>query len=91
MLRLLRVTHFALIEELTLEFHPGLNVLSGETGAGKSLIVDALGLLAGARASTEQIRTGEDRAVVEAVFDLSPGLPTSACSASITALTEALT
>jgi DNA repair protein RecN (Recombination protein N) len=74
MLRLLRVTHFALIEELTLEFHPGLNVLSGETGAGKSLIVDALGLLAGARASTEQIRSGEDRAVVEAVFDLSPGL-----------------
>lgn len=69
MLRLLRVRNFALIDELTLEFHPGLNVLSGETGAGKSLIVDAVGLIAGARASGETIRSGEDRAVIEAVAD----------------------
>lgn len=70
MLRLLRVRNFALIDELTLEFHPGLNVLSGETGAGKSLIVDAVGLIAGARASGETIRSGEDRAVIEAVADV---------------------
>ena len=69
MLRLLRVRNFALIDELTLEFHPGLNVLTGETGAGKSLIVDALGLVAGARASGELIRSGEERAVIEAVLD----------------------
>src|SRR5438552_15564648 len=69
MLRFLRVRHFALIDQLELHFNPGFNLLSGETGAGKSLIVDALGLLAGAKASSDTIRTGETRAVVEAVFD----------------------
>lgn len=74
MLRLLRVRNFALIDELALEFGPGLNVLSGETGAGKSLIVDALSLVAGAKASAEWIRSGEEKAVIEAVFDRPPGL-----------------
>lgn len=69
MLRLLRVRNFALIDELTIEFDRGLNVLSGETGAGKSLIVDALSLVAGGRASGETIRSGEHHAVVEAVID----------------------
>ena len=69
MLRYLRVRNFALIDRLELHFENGFNLLSGETGAGKSLIVDALGLLAGSKASSEAIRTGESRATVEAVFD----------------------
>jgi DNA repair protein RecN (Recombination protein N) len=69
MLRYLRVRNFALIDHLELHFENAFNLLSGETGAGKSLVVDALGLLAGAKASSEAIRTGETRAVVEAVFD----------------------
>ena len=69
MLRLLRVRNFALIDELELEFDRGFNLLSGETGAGKSLVVDALALLAGAKASANTIRSGENRAIVEAVFD----------------------
>jgi DNA repair protein RecN (Recombination protein N) len=69
MLRYLRVRNFALIDHLELHFENAFNLLSGETGAGKSLVVDALGLLAGAKASSDAIRTGESRAVVEAVFD----------------------
>src|SRR5688572_943752 len=66
----LRIRNFAIIESLTLPLAPGFNVLSGETGAGKSIIVGALGLLLGERASSELIRTGADRAVVEGVFDV---------------------
>jgi DNA repair protein RecN (Recombination protein N) len=69
MLRLLRVRNFALIDELELQFSNGFNLLSGETGAGKSLIVDALGLAAGAKASAGMVRSGESRAIVEAVFE----------------------
>src|SRR5215470_6530837 len=69
MLRFLRIRNFALIDQLELHFEEGFNLLSGETGAGKSLIVDALGLLAGSKASGEMIRTGESRAVIEAVFE----------------------
>lgn len=69
MLRFLRVRNFALIDQLELHFEEGFNLLSGETGAGKSIIVDALGLLAGSKASAEMVRTGETRAVVEAVFE----------------------
>jgi len=68
----LRIRNLAVIEELSLEFGPGLNVLSGETGAGKSIVVGALSLLLGERASTEVIRAGADRATVEATFAL-PG------------------
>src|SRR5215813_12446770 len=69
MLRFLRARNFALIDQLELHFNSGFNLLSGETGAGKSIIVDALGLLAGSKASPEVVRTGETRAVVEAVFE----------------------
>lgn len=69
MLRYLRVRNFALIDHLEIQFENAFNLLSGETGAGKSLIVDALGLVAGSKASSDTIRTGETRAVVEAVFD----------------------
>jgi len=69
MLTELRIKNFAIIEALTLPLGAGLNVLSGETGAGKSIIVGALGLLLGERASTDVIRTGADRATVEGVFD----------------------
>ncbi len=70
MLTELRIKNFAIIESLTLSLGPGLNVLSGETGAGKSIIVGALGLLLGERASADVIRTGSDRASVEGVFDV---------------------
>jgi DNA repair protein RecN (Recombination protein N) len=69
MLRFLRVRNFALIDHLELHFENGFNLLSGETGAGKSIIVDALGLLAGSKASSDTIRTGESRAIVEAIFE----------------------
>jgi DNA repair protein RecN (Recombination protein N) len=69
MLRFLRVRNFALIDQLELHFEDGFNLLSGETGAGKSIIVDALGLLAGSKASAEMVRTGESRAIVEAIFE----------------------
>lgn len=70
-LRELRVRNYAVIDEARLELGPGLNVLSGETGAGKSILVGALSLLLGERANTEVVRAGEDSAVVEAVFDVS--------------------
>jgi DNA repair protein RecN (Recombination protein N) len=70
MLTELRIRNFAIIESLTLPLARGFNVLSGETGAGKSIIVGALGLLLGERASADLIRTGADRASVEGVFDV---------------------
>jgi DNA repair protein RecN (Recombination protein N) len=70
MLTELRIRNFAIIEQVTLPLHEGFNVLSGETGAGKSIIVGALGLLLGERASADLIRTGADRATVEGVFDV---------------------
>src|SRR6185437_6523040 len=69
MLTELRIRNFAIIESLSLPLAPGLNVLSGETGAGKSIIVGALGLLLGERTSAEVVRTGADRATVEGVFE----------------------
>ena len=69
MLRFLRIRNFALIDQLELHFDNGFNLLSGETGAGKSIIVDALGLLSGTKASAEMVRAGESRAVVEAIFE----------------------
>src|SRR4029078_12576526 len=71
MLTELRIRNFAIIESLTLPLAPGFNVLSGETGAGKSIIVGALSLLLGERGSSDRIRTGADRASVEGVFDAS--------------------
>ena len=70
MLRTLSIRNFAIIDRLNLEFGPGFNVLTGETGAGKSILMDALNLLLGSRAGTEMVRSGADKAVVDAVFDL---------------------
>src|SRR5437763_1144677 len=70
MLTELRIKNFAIIESLTLPLARGFNVLSGETGAGKSIIVGALGLLLGERASADLIRSGADKATVEGVFDI---------------------
>jgi DNA repair protein RecN (Recombination protein N) len=65
MLTELRIRNFAIIESLTLPLGPGFNVLTGETGAGKSIIVGALGLLLGERGTADVVRTGTDRATVE--------------------------
>ncbi len=70
MLAELRIVNFALIEQLSLQFQSGFTVLTGETGAGKSLLIDAITLLVGGRASTDQIRSGEDEAQLEAAFHL---------------------
>lgn len=69
MLSSVRVQNFAIIEDITIEFAPGFTVLTGETGAGKSLIIDAIGLLFGDRSSTSMIRTGETKAMVEGIFE----------------------
>src|SRR5574341_58958 len=70
MLKELNIKNFAIIDQLRVEFGPGLNVFTGETGAGKSIVVDALNLALGERASTDLIRTGSPEAVVEAAFEL---------------------
>lgn len=70
MIHALRIRNLAIVEEIEIEFAPGFNVLTGETGAGKSIIVGALGVLVGGRASSDLVRTGTDRAVVEATVDL---------------------
>src|ERR1043166_4683098 len=69
MLRFLRITHLAVIDAAEVEFGPGLNVLTGETGAGKSILVEAVGLLLGGRASADMVRSGEELATIEAIFD----------------------
>jgi DNA repair protein RecN (Recombination protein N) len=71
MLKLLKIKNIALIHAVELELGPGLTLLTGETGAGKSILIDALGLLLGGRASADLIRTGEDSAVVEALVESS--------------------
>jgi DNA repair protein RecN (Recombination protein N) len=69
MLSELTIVDFAIIDRLRLQLAPGFNVLTGETGAGKSIIIDAVGLLLGGKADSDAVRTGSDRAVVEGVFD----------------------
>lgn len=71
MLTDLHIKNFAIIDNLHVTFREGLNVLTGETGAGKSIIIDAVNLVLGGRASADLIRTGEEEATVEALFDLS--------------------
>jgi DNA repair protein RecN (Recombination protein N) len=75
MLTELRISNFAVIERLELECAPGFHVLTGETGAGKSIIIDAIALLLGGRASGDQIRAGASEAVLEAAFQLPPESP----------------
>ena len=65
----LRLENYAVIDNVAVEFGPGLNLLTGETGAGKSILIDALALLLGEKASAEIVRTGTDRAVIAAVFE----------------------
>ncbi len=74
MLRELHIKNFAVIDEVALELGPGLNIITGETGAGKSIILNALGLVSGERGSSEIIRHKEDEATVEALFDGVPKL-----------------
>lgn len=69
MLRFLRIRNLAVIEAVEVEFDPGFNVLTGETGAGKSIVVEAVGLLLGGRASADLVRTGEPHASIEAIFE----------------------
>jgi DNA repair protein RecN (Recombination protein N) len=78
MLRELSIRNLAVVEEAVVPFAPGLNVLTGETGAGKSIVVDALLLITGARAQLDWIRTGADSALVEAVFEIDPAGPVAA-------------
>lgn len=75
MLKYLRISNFALIDRLELDFAPGFNLITGETGSGKSILVDSVSLLAGERASQEMIREGFEKARVEGVFSLEPGHP----------------
>ncbi len=70
MLQEIFISNFVLIDELRLQFNGGLNVLTGETGAGKSIIIDALGLVVGERLKNDFIRDGEKKAIIEAVFDI---------------------
>ncbi|MFQ6672410.1 MAG: AAA family ATPase, partial [Candidatus Tectimicrobiota bacterium] len=76
MLATLRIKDFAIIDELEASFGPGLTVLTGETGAGKSIIIEALAVVLGGRASAEMVRTGAAQAVIEAAFEAAsvPGL-----------------
>jgi DNA repair protein RecN (Recombination protein N) len=69
MLRFLSIKRLAVIDAVDVEFEPGLNILTGETGAGKSILVEAVGLLLGGRASGDLVRTGEDSATIEAIFE----------------------
>src|SRR6267142_1903197 len=78
MLRELSIRNLAVVEEAVVPFAAGLNVLTGETGAGKSIVVDALLLLTGARAQLDWIRTGADTAMVSAVFEIDPAGPVAA-------------
>src|SRR3989441_2886833 len=73
MLRFLRIRNLAVIEAVEVEFEPGFNVLTGEPGAGKSILVEAVGLLLGARASQDLVRPGEGQATIEAVFEPAEG------------------
>ncbi|MBH0190255.1 MAG: AAA family ATPase [Nitrospira sp.] len=75
MLTELRISNFAVLEQLDLSIDAGFTVLTGETGAGKSLLIDAIKLLIGGRASSDQIRFGEDEAHLEAAFVIPSGHP----------------
>ena len=72
----LMIENYAVVERLRIRFHKGFNVLSGETGSGKSIVVDALGLLLGERASADMLRTGADKARVSGIFE-APQTPES--------------
>ena len=94
MLHQLEVENYAVVEKLRIGFHCGLNLLTGETGSGKSILVDALSLLLGARASPDLIRAGAERARVAGVFELAghatpEGRPAPGASPLVRSLLEA--
>ena len=70
MLQTLSIKQFVIIDELEIHFSDGLTVLSGETGSGKSIIIDAIGQLIGMRASSDYVRHGEKKAIIEGIFDI---------------------
>jgi DNA repair protein RecN (Recombination protein N) len=70
MLSQLTIRNFAIIDRLQIDWHRGLNVITGETGAGKSILIDAVGALLGDRLGPDMVRAGADRALVEGVFEL---------------------
>jgi DNA repair protein RecN (Recombination protein N) len=70
MLRELHIKNFSIIDDVTVDFSEGFNVITGETGAGKSIIIDALSLALGERAAGEFIRSGEKEALIEAYFEI---------------------
>ena len=82
MLKTLRIRNLVTIDDLSVEFGPGLNVLTGETGAGKSIVVDALGLASGERGDSALIRSGTDRSVIEAAFEKAERGPLAALLAA---------
>jgi DNA repair protein RecN (Recombination protein N) len=88
MLTHLSITNFALIEQLDLEFGPGLNVFTGETGAGKSIILDALDAVLGGKVGHTMVRTGADRALIEATFTVPEALQAWLCQEEIEPLEE---
>ncbi len=71
MLKSLLIKDYALIENINVEFGKGLNIITGETGAGKSILIDALGLLLGERASAQVVRKGAKKSIVEGIYDVS--------------------
>ena len=73
MLELLHIENIAVIQEADIQFRPGFNALTGETGAGKSIVIDAMGAVLGGRTSRDLVRTGADRAFVSAEFSQVPG------------------
>lgn len=75
MLSLLNISNIALIDELRVEFGRGLNLLTGETGSGKSIIVDALGILIGGRFTSDLLKTGAERGFIEGLFSVTPSPP----------------
>src|SRR5437870_11568843 len=72
------IENYAVVDRLRVRFHPGLNLLTGETGSGKSIVVDSLGLLFGGRASADMVRTGAERARIAGIFELPRSKPFAA-------------
>ncbi len=70
MLETLSIRNVAVIDQAEIPFRKGLNILSGETGAGKSIVIEAISLLLGSRATSELVRTGSDEAIVQGIFDV---------------------
>ena len=91
MLIRLRVKNYALIADMDISFRGGLNILTGQTGAGKSILIGSLNLILGEKASSEMVRSGEEEALIEASFDIVGRMPKSlssyVCAVSYTHLT----